>query len=156
MISTSGNTSPTSYELSAIEVLTTYESFLTGTADDVLLAVSFSPLDTAARYALERSATALGFGEGRLAYATIIDASGQSLTEAELLELIEGLDPLCLIVTDEVAAQLVGLAYEQPLDAKTRTVAGRRVAHFDDLGALLDNEAGKQQVWHALKQLPVR
>ena len=151
------NTNPNSYAINAAETIEAYATFLQATPDDVIVALSFSPLTEAARFALERSATALGFGEGRIAYGTIVGATGSTLEPNDLWLIIEGIDPLGVVIADEGARGLFEVAYRCTLsDEESTTVAGRHVVSFADTEALLANPEGKQRLWHGLKALPYR
>ena len=89
-ISTIGNTN--SYETNAVNVLKGFASFLEASANVVVLAISFSPLDNPSRDALEKSCGALGFGNDRIGFVTLLDAQGKTLEPEDLWTVIEGLD----------------------------------------------------------------
>ena len=108
-------------------------------------------LSNAARTAIEKSAAALGYGE---ASCTFVAQTG-SLSAHDVFSIAEGIDPLCVIATDEISARALAGAYGQavPLDASCR-LFGRDAVAFRSFEALLDNASHKQKAWALLKQLP--
>ncbi len=72
-----------------------------------------------------------------------------------LFLLIEGLDPLFLIVCDDAAARQLEAAYHAELarDAANR-LFGRDAVVFRNLSALMGTPRDKQRAWALLKSLP--
>lgn len=141
------------FEVTGESVLTLYESHLTGTPASTLLVVTEKPLSAEALTALEKSATSLEFGEAPLAIAVIETPEG-SLGAEDVRTIVEGLDPVALVVADAFAAELVSTAYRLPvaLNDKNR-VLGRTVVVFEDFEALMKTPADKQRAWALLKKL---
>lgn len=141
------------FEVTGESVLTLYESHLTGTPASTLLVVTEKPLSTEALTALEKSAASLEFGEAPLAVAVIETPEG-SLGAEDVRTIVEGLDPVALVVADAFAAELVSTAYRLPvaLNDKNR-VLGRTVVVFEDFEALMQTPADKQRAWALLKKL---
>lgn len=141
------------FEVTGESVLTLYESHLTGTPASTLLVATEKPLSAEALTALEKSATSLEFGEAPLAIAVIETPEG-SLGAEDVRTIVEGLDPVALVVADAFAAELVSTAYRLPvaLNDKNR-VLGRTVVVFEDFEALMKTPADKQRAWALLKKL---
>lgn len=81
-------------------------------------------------------------------------ASAAPLTELQLRTIVEGLDPVALVVADAAAAALLAEAYRQPVfcDHPNR-LSARSVAAFSNFAALLETPEGKQRAWSLLKEL---
>ncbi len=79
----------------------------------------------------------------------------RNLNAQALFLLLEGLDPLCLIATDEQAAQTLAQAYrcEVPPEQACR-VFGRPCVAFQSFSSMLNNPQDKQIAWALLKRLP--
>ena len=116
--------------------------------------------------ALKAALLKLGYApESWLALATW-DAGGQTLDAALLRRAVLVLDPTCLIVLDEAAADVVRLAYATELAGLTRfeeamlqagsvaEVQGMRVLNLGGFEAALASPHEKQVMWARLKRLP--
>lgn len=81
-------------------------------------------------------------------------ADAAPLTELRLRTVVEGLDPVALVVADAAAAALLAEAYRQPVfcDHPNR-LSARSVAAFTNFAALLEIPEGKQRAWSLLKEL---
>lgn len=153
------------YSISADEIRGLFGDYVEGSESGAAVALSAEPLPHDARNALEKSLEAFGYGGDALAYATLAQRNADAednetevdadLDSRALFLLIEGLDPICLIVCDRRAAAAIEAAY--------RTACGRDVAQhvfgrpcviFEDLPALLASDQGKQRAWSLLKTLP--
>lgn len=139
------------FEVAAEGVLAVYGAMLEATGAETVLAVSSAPLADAARKALVASMEALGYGRDGLGLVTTEGALGS----ADLLTIVEGLDPLCLVATDADAATLLAQAYRRDVapDDACRLM-GRTVVAFRDLASLMDSPDDKQRAWALLKKLP--
>lgn len=139
------------FEVAAEGVLAVYGAVLEATGAETVLAVSSAPLADAARKALVASMEALGYGRDGLGLVT----TGGALGSADLLTIVEGLDPLCLVATDADAATLLAQAYRRDVapDDACRLM-GRTVVAFRDLASLMDSPDDKQRAWALLKKLP--
>lgn len=144
------------YEVNAESVLEAYASFVEGRPADTVLVASSEPLDETARTALARSTAQLGYGEGAIAWLRLT-AEGMTLGPQELATIVEGVDPLALVLADKDSISLFSRAYRCDLkaDAATR-VLGRRVAAFDGFSSMLGDDEAKQRAWALLKRLRVR
>lgn len=150
------------YSASAEEISGLFGDYLEGNAACPVLVVSSQPLNDAARDALAKTFASFGYGTDDVCgYATLAPAAdpdaGVSLDPQALFLLVEGLDPVCVVCTDEESATRLGKAYrvEYELDAPVR-VFGRPAVAFRDFAAMLADDEGKQRAWHILKSLPRR
>ena len=134
-------------------MLTLYDTNVTGAPTSSLLIVTEKPLSTTALNALEKSATSLEFGNAPLAIA-VVETDEGTLGSEDLRTIIEGLDPVALVVTDTVAAELISAAYRTPLliDDRTRLL-GRTAVVFQNFEVLMESPESKQKAWALLKKL---
>lgn len=117
----------------------------------------------AARNAICKSLSALGYGSEAVAFASLeprdseIEGGDIALDERAVFMLIEGLDPLFVIIVDDAATHLVGQAYRCVFETDSAIrVFGRPSVSFKDLDAMLSTDAGKQRAWRLFKSLPKR
>ncbi len=138
------------YEVGETRIRELYADSVRATGNELLLAISRHALEPNAVDALEKTANFLGYGTHACAYAVI-----DTYDTADLLNVIEGLDPLALIVTDTYSASLLSSAYRCDVenDAVDR-ILGRIVVAFRDFGLMLDSSEKKQRAWFLLKKLP--
>lgn len=138
------------YSASRRKTLERYAERVEGNASGLVLVAYTQPLDNRARNALEKSFAALGYGNAPCTYANV-----NGLDARAGFSLIEGLDPLCLVATDEAAAQLCAQAARQtfPYWRQTR-LFGREARAFPQLNNSLATESDRQAVWRSLKTLP--
>lgn len=141
------------FEVTGESVLTLYESNVSGSAASALMVISETPLGAAALSALEKSAASLEFGSAPLAVATIDIPEGK-LGAEDVRTIVEGLDPVALVVADTFAAEMLSAAYRTPimLDAPNRLL-GRTAVIFEDFEGMLETPADKQRAWALLKKL---
>ena len=153
------------YSISADEIRGLFGDYVEGSENGAVVALSAEPLPHDARNALEKTLDAFGYGGDALAYATLVQRNASakgddspisdSLDSHALFLLIEGLDPICLIVCDWKAATTVEAAYRTACGRDTaQHVFGRPCVIFNDLSALLASDQGKQRAWSLLKTLP--
>lgn len=139
------------YEVALDETWELFGPYLDGARSALVCAVSGHPLSARGRAALESSAEALGYGRGSCTYASLDDG----LDPSALFLLLEGLDPLCLVATDEAAARAIGQTYRCRIEPmKASRAFGRTVVAFRDFDAMLDDAQDKQVAWALLKKLP--
>ena len=144
------------YEATAQGIFAAYEPCVERPArgeDCLALALSSTPLGAEARSAVEKSLEKLGYGAGRCAFAAMQTGEGGELGPADLLNIIEGVDPLCLIVADKASLQALEQAYRTRIAEGAGRLLGRPYAAFANLEAMLETPAGKQRAWATLKQL---
>ena len=148
------------YGASAEEIGELFTDYLEGGAANPAIVVSAQPLVPVARNAIEKSLESFGFNDRACSYVTLIphnsaSEGGDIVLDAQALYLlIEGLDPLFLVVTDKQSAETIALAYRAAfdLDAPTRLM-GRPCAVFENLAQLLSTNEGKHVAWKVLKRL---
>lgn len=115
---------------------------------------SCEPSDTAAT-ALANSAQALGYEKAGCFFVIAND-----LSPKELFCLVEGIDPLALVVADKTAAQALGEAYRTAQGSRTfeldkfQCVMGRQAVVFASFENMLAKPETKQAAWALLKKLP--
>lgn len=141
------------FEVTGESVLTLYGANVTGTPTSTLLVISQAALSETALSALEKSATSLEFGAAPLAVLTVEGSEG-SVGAEDVRTIVEGLDPVALVVADAFAAELLSAAYRIPvtLDAPNRLL-GRTAVIFEDFEALMETADDKQHAWALLKKL---
>ena len=151
------------FEAGAVEISELFGDYLEGDVTPgacVALALGETSPSDAVRNAIARSLAALGYGENACTFATLlpfdqdIEGADIPLDAQSLFLLVEGLDPLRIIVTDRRSADLLASAYRTafPNDSAARTF-GKPTAVFRDLDVLLQTDAGKQKAWAVLKTL---
>ncbi len=138
------------YEIALDEAWELFSAQLDGAHSALVCVVSTHSLDERSRTALNKSAEALGYGKEGCTFATVEDLDGPAL-----FLMLEGLDPLCLVATDQTAAAALQSAYRRdiPLNEAGR-VLGRTVVTFTSFSKMLDDGQDKQIAWALLKRLP--
>ena len=159
----------------------------------VFCVVSHQTLNQAAQSAFEKSAAQLGYGTSSCFFVEIAPSvSAQSeqtkqteqalpdnslptpveLSTEQLFLLVEGIDPLALVLADNVAVQHTQTAYTRANTLETDKIAsskqqepatlvlnsfthllGRSTVTFSSFEQALDNPNKKQQAWALLKKL---
>lgn len=142
------------FEVTAASTLEAYSTHVEGPVACTAVVLSERPLSAAARDALTKSLASLGYGDKGVTFA-VLDAEGMRIGAADAFSIIEGLDPLCLVIVDEASAQLLSQAYRCPLklDAYMRLL-GRPCAVFASFEGMLADAAEKQRAWAVLKRIP--
>ncbi|MCH4185068.1 MAG: hypothetical protein LKF61_06255 [Eggerthellaceae bacterium] len=147
------------YANSRKQTLQAFSSHIDGSSESLFAVVSSTHLNIAARDALKKTCAALGYGRA-IVYVTLDLPS--SLTKSDekpidrmrLMELIEGLDPVCLVATDTEAARRCGDAYHAPYETMMQThLFGRPACSFDKFEALLGSDEKRQSAWRCLRSL---
>lgn len=138
------------YAIGRGKALARFSDRISGNDAGLVLVVFCEPLGQPAHDALQKSFAALGYGSDACTFARISD-----LDPRETFALVEGIDPLCLVASDEEAATLCGLAARQafPLMRATRLL-GRDARAFNRLNDQLGTSRDRQVTWHLLKSLP--
>ena len=134
-------------------MLRSFRAHITGASSCLFCVVRTGQLSEDATYALVKSAESLGYGPDGATFITI-DAQ-EPLSASKLFRLVEGIDPLCIVVADAPSLHLFEQAYHETLPPQpVARVFGREVRLLPTLGELVQSPAGKQQAWAALKTLP--
>ena len=98
-----------------------------------------------------------GSGEVLLAGEEKSGTASSSLDGADLLRLIEAVDPLCLVVLDQRAAEVVSRAYNQPVKLECcDSLLCRPYCAFAHFARMLETDDRKQRAWVLLKELLTR
>lgn len=147
------------YEIALDEAWELFEANLSGARSALVCVLSDRPLDERSRGALNNSAEALGYGKAACAFAALRGAAGTDdeapLDDQALFLMLEGLDPLCLVLADAPAAAACARAYRCEVPAgKPCRVFGRTAVAFRNFSAMLDDGQDKQVAWALLKKLP--
>ena len=133
-----------------------FEAHLSGNRSGFVCVISNSPLSANARTALEASMERLGYGAAACTFITLFEdrADGSCLSDQDLLELIEGLDPRVVIAADSESARLFGRAFRTAVPLLDYShVAGRRTIAFGSFQSMLEEASDKQRAWALLKRL---
>ena len=146
------------YGAAAAEVAELFADYVEGNSAKPALVVSTRALGNQARAAVEKSLAAFGYGSDACTYVTVLPRDGSAeggdiaLDSQALFLLIEGIDPLYVVVADRFSAERVAQAYRAAFDfdAPTR-LFGRSAAVFENLEQLVTSPDGKQVAWKALK-----
>lgn len=75
---------------------------------------------------------------------------------AQLISLIEALDPLAVVLADHASVALASRAYHKPLTLESSEhLLGRPCCCFENLEALMERPSDKQRAWSCLKTLGI-
>lgn len=138
------------YEVALDETWELFGEHLDGARSALVCVASSRSLSERSRVALGNAMASLGYGPAACTFATV-----EELDDQALFLLVEGLDPLCLIATDQAAAHALGRALrcDVPLGKPSRAF-GRSAVAFCDFDEMLDDGQDKQIAWALLKKLP--
>lgn len=146
-----------------------------GANDFLFCVVSQVPLSATAKNALANSAQALGYSATGCFFVTLSPVQTTPVLEPkQLFSLLEGIDPLVLVVADASAMHAIEQAYRLSHSAahqekegtarKQRSctlapytytrVLGRDTVSFSSFEDLLQTPQLKQKAWALLKKLP--
>ena len=143
------------YEIALDEAWDLFGAYVGGARSALVCVLSSRPLDDRSRAALNSSACALGYGRDACTFAVVGDNAEDALDDPAVFLMIEGLDPLCLVATDEGAARILGRTYRCDVSlARTSRVFGRSAVAFKSFADMLDDGQDKQIAWALLKKLP--
>jgi len=153
-----------------------FGDYLDGEYQSLVCVVSTAALGETATAALQSTFARLGYGraactffvlQGRTSSQTAIPKASSeqpaentpdnvlALAEEEFYTVLEGIDPLIVVIADESARNVCAKAYRQEIPAKQRCrILGREVRAFDSFEKMLANEKGKIEAWALLKTLP--
>ena len=131
-----------------------FAAHIEGPTSAFFLVVAEKGLGKASQEALDKSARALGWNEGAT-FAWIQDDEGNTLSQADLFEVVEGLDPLCVVLVSKPVRELAMASFRCDIPALGRfRLFGREACAFDNLESLLASDTGKQTAWALLRALP--
>lgn len=137
------------YERQRLAECAPYQTNFTGSVNALFCVVSNQPATEQAQAALTATAKRGGFLPADMVWITTND-----LEAAALMHLIESIDPLCVVVLDQKAAELLSRAYNQPIKLATCDfLLGRPCACFVDFNRMLEADDRKQQAWALMKEM---
>lgn len=116
------------------------------------------------RKALEATAQRGGFTSQQTIWVTtnasikdVAESSTAALDPGDLTQLVEAVDPLCLVVLDQRAAEALSRAYNQPVRLEAcDSILGRPCCAFVDFARMLQTDERKQRAWTLFKELLIR
>ena len=111
-----------------------------------------------ARADASESATINGGASANANMDTNMDESANASASANantLFEIVEGIDPLCVVATDVTSIQTLGATYTTRLTQNTYArLFGRDCVTFRDFSGMMNSPESKQRAWALLKKLP--
>lgn len=137
-------------------------NFYEGSLNALFCVVSSDQPTESERKALEATARRGGFTSQQTIWVTTNAKSDSALENippdpADLMQLVESIDPLCLIVLDQRAAEVLSRAYNQPVKLEAcDSILGRPCCAFVDFGRMLQTDERKQRAWALFKELLAR
>ena len=142
------------YAQSRMQILEEFGGCISGSSEGLFVALCTAELSSASRNALIKSDEALGYGSDGVSFVQL-DANSSPTTDAQLWSLLEGLDPLCIVISNPNALTFFCQAYriDIPNQAAFR-VACREIRALPNLDSLMTTSQGKQLAWSSLKTLP--
>lgn len=125
-------------------------SKLSGNPHALICVISSQALPETTSAALTKSFAAIGYGEEPCTYLTLSD----DIDDKQLFSIVEGLDPIIVVIADSNAIELCQKAWRQPIPVHAQAKAfGRKARAFSDLNAWVADDKNKQRVWGLLKSL---
>lgn len=145
----------TTYERIRLGLQEHYQAFVDGSTNAAFCLVSTSELSLEAQNALFKSAQALGYSVHDITLVVLHPNEQQTLLGKDVFELIEGLDPLCMVICDQQSCQTLSEAFRVKLPTNDIFyLLGKPCCCFNQFEDMLDNQNHKQQAWACLKLLP--
>ena len=162
------------YGASAESMRELFADYVSGNDSSVILVIASTQPAASTQDALEKTFYALGFGHDACTYAQLLPvmpaeeaenptSSTSSVDEPLALDpqalflLVEGLDPICLVVCDTQAREALCATYRTTIEEDSPArIFGIQAAVFANLDALISTDDGKQKAWSILKLLPHR
>ncbi len=145
------------YSYSRRFVLEKYADRISHSSAGLFVAVSRSAITPASELALTKTAESLGYGSDGVTFVSLMPAAEASsqLAPQDLFELLEGLDPICIIACDVESSSACAACYRVDLPDRSRIKSlGRTICAFDDLEALVSDSARKRNAWAILRTIP--
>lgn len=137
------------YEISINKTWDKFAEHLSGARDGLFCVLSEAELSEGVHNALLSTAKSLGY-EQSVTFLTLKNPDSN-----KAFELVEGLDPLCIVASNAQSAKTLAAAYrtEANLNAVCR-LFGRTCVLFENFESMLNTADSKQRAWALLKQLP--
>ncbi|MEG1397605.1 MAG: hypothetical protein RSC47_02995 [Raoultibacter sp.] len=150
--------SHTMYEAALTHTWERFAPHLSGSREGLILVVSKRTLEESAIQALEKSFSALGWGQNVTTFLSLHtkeQTKNEPIADSALFETVEGIDPFMIVAADQPAAEALSCAYhcEIPLMEHSRLL-GRDLCAFPSFSALLASDETKRKAWRLLKSLP--
>lgn len=137
------------YERQRQAACTAFKAAYDGSLDALFCVVSFDIPSDPERQALLATAAREGF-----VAADVIWVTARDLDAPDLATIVESVDPLCLVVTDQRSAEVLSRAYNQPVKLEScDAILGRPCCCFMDFKRMLETDSRKQQAWALLKEM---
>ena len=137
------------YERQRQEECAPYAQHFEGSINALFCVVSSQPVSEPARAAVLATAKRGGFSATDIVWIRTVE-----LEPPDLMHLVEAIDPLCAVVLDQRAAEVVSRAYNQPIKlAECDFLLGRPCAAFVDFARMLETDERKQQAWSLMKEM---
>ena len=150
-----------------------YNNYLSNYVEGSVCIISSSALSNVAFTALEKAVSTLRINTNAVVFVNLypdfpdtedaedaedvcndVQAKTGELSAADLFELVEGVDPMCVVATDKAAVQAMANAYRHPINLdRMNRVFGRNVAAFTSFDEMLMSKAQKFEAWSILKKL---
>lgn len=166
------------YERVRTDECAAFSGYYEGDLNALFCVVANEKPGEAERAAIQASAARGGFPASSIIWITIAGSSKASfvgeegdgttapvasgegelfLDGADLLRLVETVDPLCLVVLDQQAAEVVSRAYNQPIKLECcDSLLCRPYCAFAHFARMLETDDRKQRAWGLLKELLAR
>lgn len=146
------------YERQREEACADLRGFYEGSLNALFCVISAAPATEPERAALAATARRGGFSFQEMAWisvsATEKNPAQSPLPAADLLRLIETIDPLCLVVLDQRTAELLSRAYNRPIRLEAcNSILGRPCCAFIQFAKMLQDEDLKQRAWALFKEM---
>lgn len=133
--------------------------YFQGNMNALFCVVSQEAPSEQARKAIEATAARIGIAALDIFWIALrgVEQPAEELDAPSLLHLIEAIDPLCLVVTEQASARILSLAYNQPIKLDCCDgVLGRSCCAFVDFERMLQTDDRKQRAWALLKEMLAR
>ena len=142
------NTIEPTYGINLNETWAHYSQCLSGNKEALILVISTQSLSSDAKFACTASFQKLGWGDSPCIWCT-----WNKNNPADLFSLVEGIDPVLLILCDKAAKEEIAISYRCTIDPlKQSRVFGRNCIAFDSMENLLLKPTDKLKIWHLFKQ----
>ena len=133
--------------------------YFEGSVNALFCVISQKNPSDQARKAIEATAVRAGIAASDIFWIALrgVSQPAEELDAPSLLRLIEAIDPLCLVVTEQASARTLSLAYNQPIKLDCCDgVLGRPCCAFVDFERMLQTDERKQRAWALLKEMVTR
>lgn len=141
------------YERQRQEECQDYEQNFEGDLNALFCIVASAPTSDQTRAALNAVTERASFSRAETIWITTTNAEA-SLEAPDLVKLVEVIDPLCMVVLDQHAAELLSRAYNQPIKLEACDfILGRPCMCFFDFSRMLETDDRKQRAWALMKEM---